>query len=63
MQQRRKDNVTEENGEDKLVLLSCLEGWKSRVGETKLQGSEYCVIFFWGTEIEQWQALYKPAQD
>lgn len=25
--------MTEEKGEDKLVLLCCLEGWKSRVGE------------------------------
>lgn len=38
--------MTEENGEDKLVLLSCLEGWKSRVGETKLQGSEYLLFSF-----------------
>lgn len=57
MQRRGKDNVTEEKGEDKAVLLSCLEGWKNKVGETKPRGSECCVVImysiFRGAEIEQ----------
>jgi len=33
--------MTEEKRDDKLLLLLCLEAWKSRVGETKPQGYYY----------------------
>lgn len=37
--------MTEEKKEDKLVLLSHLDGWKSCVGETKLFAAYPVIIY------------------